>query len=79
MEEKVKLQYSIVVHLEKMRADFIVLATNTMYKVEYRSKKLNIELFHIADKDDSTLKAKNIKKIVLLGNKIYSEKNISKR
>lgn len=69
-EESGEILGSIAKNLENAGADFIVLATNTMHKVANSiQKNLSIELFHIADATISTLKAKNIKKIVLLGTK----------
>lgn len=54
--------------LEKVGADYIVIATNTMHKLaDYVQSKINIPLIHIADCTALKCKKKKVKKVGLLG------------
>lgn len=57
-------------NLETAGADFIVICTNTMHKVEPQIReKINIPIIHIADATAEELQKKQIKKVALLGTK----------
>lgn len=56
--------------LEKAGADFLLICTNTMHKVEPQiADNLTIPILHIADATIAELKAQKIKKVALLGTK----------
>lgn len=56
--------------LQAAGADFIVICTNTMHKVEAQiRKKIDIPILHIAEATASLLKAENMNRVGLLGTK----------
>ncbi len=60
--------------LERARAEFIIIATNTMHKLAPDiSKEVNIPLLHIADATAEAIKEKGFKKVALLGTKFTME------
>lgn len=65
--------------LESAEADCIILCTNTMHKVtDQIENAINIPFIHIADATAKEIKAKNIKKIGLLGTAFTMEQDFYK-
>ena len=65
--------------LEKAKADFILICSNTMHKlVPQIQKNINIPILHIADATAQNLLAKNIKKVLLLGTKYTMKEDFYK-
>ena len=66
-------------NLEKMGADYIAIATNTMHLLaEDVQKNINIPLIHIAESAANYIKEKNIKTVALLGTKYTMTKHFYK-
>jgi len=60
--------------VEKFGADFVLLCTNTMHKMANEvQNNIKIPLLHIADATAEKIKAKDLKKIGLLGTKFTME------
>jgi aspartate racemase len=58
------------VSLEKARADFIVICTNTMHKVaEQIQSRIGIPIVHIAEATADALELRGFSKVILLGTK----------
>ncbi|MEF8682711.1 UNVERIFIED_CONTAM: aspartate/glutamate racemase family protein [Bacillus cereus] len=65
--------------LQKGRADFIIICTNTMHKVVGKIKaKIDIPVLHIADATAKEIKRKDIQKVGLLGTKYTMEQDFYK-
>ncbi|MEC5306771.1 aspartate/glutamate racemase family protein [Bacillus thuringiensis] len=65
--------------LQKGGADFIIICTNTMYKVVGKIKaKIDIPVLHIADATAKEIKRKDIQKVGLLGTKYTMEQDFYK-
>jgi len=66
--------------LEKAKADFILICTNTMHKLAPEiQKNINIPILHIADATAQKLQANNIKKVLLLGTKFTMSEDFYKQ
>ena len=68
------------VSLEEMGADFILIATNTMHKVEPRISRAlcHAKVLHIADATAEALRQDGIKKVALLGTSYTMEQDFYK-
>jgi aspartate racemase len=65
--------------LEKAGADFLVICTNTMHKVEPEiAAGISIPILHIADATADVLLADNIRSVGLLGTRFTMEQNFYK-
>ncbi len=69
----------IAIKLEKAGADLILICTNTMHKMAPDiQKSIKVPLLHIADAAAEEIKAKNMKKVGLLGTKFTMEQDFYK-
>ncbi|MFC4403880.1 aspartate/glutamate racemase family protein [Gracilibacillus xinjiangensis] len=74
-----KVLADIALSLEIAGANFIVICTNTMYKVvEYLEKKVTIPIVHIADATADQIIDAKLKKVGLLGTKYTMEQDFYK-
>lgn len=65
--------------LQRGRADFIIICTNTMHKViEKIKEKIHIPVLHIADATAKEIKRKDIQTVGLLGTKYTMEQDFYK-
>ncbi len=71
---------TIAMKLEKAGADFIVLCSNTMHKIEPTlSSLITIPILHITALTAEVIKAENIRKVGLLGTKYTMQENFYKQ
>ncbi len=69
-DKSAKVLADIAKKLENAGADFIVICTNTMHKIAPQiAEKIDIPILHIAEATAKVIKAKDIKKVALLGTK----------
>ncbi len=79
-DKSAELLAKIAATLEKAGADFIVICTNTMHKIEPQIKeKIHIPILHIAGATADEIKRNNIKKIALLGTKYTMTQDFYKK
>lgn len=78
-EEATNLMIDAAKRLENGGADFVVICTNTMHKMaDDVQDNIKIPLLHIADATAEKIKAKELKKIGLLGTRFTMEEDFYK-
>lgn len=66
--------------LEKSGVELVLICTNTMHKMAKDvQENINVPLLHIADATAEEIKAKNMKKVGLMGTKFTMEQDFYKR
>ena len=74
-----KVMIDVAKNVEKAGADFVLICTNTMYKVaDAVQEHIQIPLLHIADTVAEKVKTRGLRKIGLLGTKFTMEEDFYK-
>jgi aspartate racemase len=74
-----ELMINVAKNVEKGGADFVIICTNTMYKMaDEVQKHIKIPILHIADATAKKVKSQGLRKIGLLGTKFTMEEDFYK-